>query len=184
MARYIIRRILVSIPILLIITFLTFWAVKLGTDPVASYLRVNPRASAEQILAYQEANGLVGSTPEQYFRWLGNFLTGDWGESIKGKKPVFPDIKAALGNTLVLGATSSLVGITIGLSIGILAALTAVFEVRHCRHCQRLHRHLHPTLCQRHRSPNDLRSPHNKVVRPGSALPSHIGGLPGWSGGF
>ena len=103
MARYIIRRILVSIPILLIITFLTFWAVKLGTDPVASYLRVNPRASAEQILAYQEANGLVGSTPEQYFRWLGNFLTGDWGESIKGRKPVFPDIKAALGNTLVLG---------------------------------------------------------------------------------
>ncbi len=123
MARYIIRRILVSIPILLIITFLTFWAVKLGTDPVASYLRVNPRASAEQILAYQEANGLVGSTPEQYFRWLGNFLTGDWGESIKGRKPVFPDIKAALGNTLVLGATASLVGVTIGLSIGILAAL-------------------------------------------------------------
>lgn len=123
MARYVVRRIVISVPILLIVTFLTFWAVKLGTDPVASYLRVNPRANPEQILAYQEANGLIGSTPEQYVRWLGNFVTGDWGNSIKGKKPVFPDIKNAIANSLVLGGTASLVGITLGLGIGILAAL-------------------------------------------------------------
>jgi peptide/nickel transport system permease protein len=123
MARYVIRRILISIPILLIVTFLTFWAVKLGTDPLASYLRVNPRASDEQIQNYLVSNGLVGSTPEQYFRWLGNFVTGDWGNSIKGKKPVLPDIQDAIANSLVLGGTSSLVGITLGLGIGILAAL-------------------------------------------------------------
>jgi peptide/nickel transport system permease protein len=122
-ARYVVKRILISIPILLIVTFLTFWAVKLGTDPVASYLRVNPRATPEQILAYQEANGLIGSTPEQYVRWLGNFVTLDWGNSIKGKKPVLPDIQDAIANSLVLGGTASLVSITLGIGIGIIAAL-------------------------------------------------------------
>ncbi len=83
--------------------FLVFVALRAGTDPVASYLRVNPRATPEKIQQYREANGLIGSMPEQYFRWAGNFLTGDWGNSIKGNRPVWPEMKNALANTLVLG---------------------------------------------------------------------------------
>lgn len=123
MARYILRRVLWSIPILLIVTFITFWAVRAGTDPVASYLRINPRATPAQIQAYREANGLVGSTPEQYVRWLGKFLSGDWGDSIKGNRPVWPSIKNALANTLVLGTFAFVIGITFGLAIGIFSAL-------------------------------------------------------------
>ncbi len=123
MARYVFMRTLWAIPVLLIVTFLTFWAVKAATDPVQSFLRSNPRATAEQVDAYKEATGLVGSTVEQYGRWLGNFLTLNWGNSIKGNTPVWPDLKSALANSLVLGFTASVVGITIGLSIGIFSAL-------------------------------------------------------------
>jgi peptide/nickel transport system permease protein len=121
--RYTSRRLLWAIPTLFIITFLVFLALRAGTDPVASYLRVNPRATPEKILQYKQKNGLIGSPPEQYFRWLGHFLTGNWGNSIKGNRPVWPEMKNALANTLVLGFVASVVGIGIGLGIGILAAL-------------------------------------------------------------
>jgi peptide/nickel transport system permease protein len=123
MLRYSGRRLLWAIPTLFIITFLTFLALRAGTDPVASYLRVNPRATPAKIQQYKEANGLIGTPPEQYFRWLGKFVTGNWGHSIKGNRPVWPALKDAMANTLVLGIVASVVGIGIGLGIGILAAL-------------------------------------------------------------
>jgi peptide/nickel transport system permease protein len=123
MARFIAMRAAWAIPVLLIVTFLTFWAVKSATDPVQSYLRINTRATPEMVEEYKEKHGLIGSTPEQYFRWLGNFLTLEWGNSIKGNRPVWPDLKAAMANSLVLGITASFVGITIGLGIGIISAL-------------------------------------------------------------
>ena len=123
MLRYTSRRLLWAIPTLLIITFLVFLALRAGTDPVASYLRVNPRATPAKIQQYKEVNGLIGSPPEQYFRWLDHFVTGNWGNSIKGNRPVWPEMKNALANTLVLGIAATVVGVTIGLGIGILAAL-------------------------------------------------------------
>jgi len=123
MARFIALRAAWAIPVLFIVTFLTFWAVKSATDPVQSYLRINTRATPEMVEEYKEKHGLIGSTPEQYFRWLGNFLTLEWGNSIKGNRPVWPDLKAAMVNSLILGITASLVGITIGLGIGIYSAL-------------------------------------------------------------
>ena len=123
MIRFVFRRVLWAVPVLFIVTFLTFWAVKASTDPVASYVSLNPRATPEQIQQYKETNGLIGSTPEQYFNWLGNFLSGDWGNSIKGNRPVFPELKDALANTLVLGTISLTVGILVGCTIGIISAL-------------------------------------------------------------
>ncbi|HEY7468648.1 MAG TPA: ABC transporter permease [Acidimicrobiia bacterium] len=123
MARYVVLRTAWAIPVLLIVTFLTFWAVKEATDPAQSYLRSNPRATPEMVAAYEEAHGLVGSTPEQYVRWLGNFVTLDWGNSIKGNTPVWPDLKRAMANSLVLGIAATVVGIVVGLAIGVLSAL-------------------------------------------------------------
>jgi peptide/nickel transport system permease protein len=121
--RYIIRRLLWAIPTVIIITFVAFWALRTGTDPVASYLRSNPRATPEQIQLYKDANGLNGSIPEQYLAWMGNFLTGNWGESIKGSRPVWPEMKNALANTIVLGLFALAIALPIGLLIGIFSAL-------------------------------------------------------------
>jgi peptide/nickel transport system permease protein len=100
-----------------------FVGIRSGTDPVASYLRINPRASEAMIDRYEEVNGLKGSIPQQYFRWLGHFVTGDWGGSIKGNRAVWPDVKHALANSFVLGACATVVGVSVGIGIGMIAAL-------------------------------------------------------------
>lgn len=123
MIRFILRRLLWAIPTLLVITYIVFWAVRTGTDPVASYLRLNPRASEAQIQLYRDANGLNGSIPRQYVTWLGKFITFDWAPSIKGRRPVWPEMRNAIGNTLVLGFAASTVGIGLGCLVGIVAAL-------------------------------------------------------------
>ena len=125
MLRFILRRVLWAIPTLFLVTFLVFVAIRIGTDPVAAYRGAcrTHAVSPEQILQYRQQNGLIGSVPEQYFRWLGKFVTGDWGRSIVGSRPVWPSMKQALANTAVLGLFASTLGITIGLSIGVLSAL-------------------------------------------------------------
>jgi peptide/nickel transport system permease protein len=106
-----------------LITFLVFIAIRIGTDPVQSYLRINPRASEAKVQQYKEANGLTGNMVSQYFSWLHHFVTFNWGRSIKGSRPVWPELKAAMANTLVLGTLATAVGVTIGLGIGILSAM-------------------------------------------------------------
>jgi peptide/nickel transport system permease protein len=123
MIRFIGRRLLWTIPTVFLITFLVFIAIRVGTDPVQSYLRINPRASQKKIQQYREANGLTGNMVSQYFNWLHHFVTFNWGRSIKGSRPVWPELKAAMANTLVLGTLATAVGVTIGLGIGILSAL-------------------------------------------------------------
>jgi peptide/nickel transport system permease protein len=123
MARFVLRRSLWAIPTILIVTFGVFVAIRVGTDPVQSYLRSNPRATQAQITEYEEINNLTGTIPEQYVKWGLDFVTFDWGESIKGRRPVFPEVQDALANSLVLGATASIIGISIGLTVGIIAAL-------------------------------------------------------------
>jgi len=121
--RYVSRRLVWAVPTLFIVTFLVFVAIRIGTDPVASYLRLNPRASQAKIQQYKEVNGLVGTIPQQYFHWLRHFVTGDWGRSIKGSRPVWPELKNALANTLVLGIFATTIGISVGLFIGTIAAI-------------------------------------------------------------
>jgi len=111
------------IPTLFVITFLVFIAIRIGTDPVQSYLRINPRASKAKIQQYKDKNGLNGSIVSQYFSWLHHFVTFNWGRSIKGNRPVWPELKAAMANTLVLGLIATAVGLVIGVGIGILSAM-------------------------------------------------------------
>ena len=123
MIRFVIRRLMWTIPTMFVITFLVFIAIRIGTDPVQSYLRLNPRASQAKVQQYKEVNGLTGNIASQYFHWLHNFVTFNWGRSIKGSRPVWPELKAALVNTLVLGSIATFVGVTIGLGIGIVSAM-------------------------------------------------------------
>jgi peptide/nickel transport system permease protein len=111
------------VPTLFLITFLVFIAIRIGTDPVQSYLRLNPRATPKKIQQYKETNGLTGNIVSQYFNWLHNFVTFNWGRSIKGSRPVWPELKAAMANTLVLGTLATVVGLVVGLAIGILSAM-------------------------------------------------------------
>lgn len=123
MLRYVLRRLAWAVPTLIFVTFLVYLALRIGTDPVASYKRINPRASKAKIAEYIEVNGLDPNFVRGYLRWLGNFVTLDWPRSIKGSREVWPQLKDALANTIRLGVAASAVGIIFGLALGILAAL-------------------------------------------------------------
>ena len=128
MIRFIMRRALWAIPTLILVTFVVYCALRIATNPLASYARSNPRIAKqpEKMQQYIETNGLwdgPGGYVRGYFHWLGGFVTGNWQPSIKGSRPVWPNLKDALINTLRLGFVASLVGITIGLSLGVFAAL-------------------------------------------------------------
>ncbi|MBA2282859.1 MAG: ABC transporter permease [Acidimicrobiia bacterium] len=123
MLRFVLRRLMWIIPTLLLVTFLVFVAVRVSTDPVQAFLRLNPRATEAQVQAYRDINNLNGSIPTQYWNWLLDFVRFDWGVAIRGRRPVWPELKNALANTAVLGIVATAFGITIGLAIGISSAL-------------------------------------------------------------
>jgi peptide/nickel transport system permease protein len=115
-----------AIPTVLLVTFLVYVAIRLGTNPVASYTRINQRASKAKIQQYIDKNGLypgVTGYIRGYFTWLGGFLTGNWPVSIKGSRPVWPDFKYAMMNTLRLSGIATIFGVVIGLAIGVFVAL-------------------------------------------------------------
>jgi peptide/nickel transport system permease protein len=124
--RFVVRRLMWAVPTLLVVTFLVYVAIRIGTDPVASYVRSNQRASQAKIDEYIERNGLYegfGGYVRGYFQWLGGFLSGDWPRSIKGNQEVWPDLKNAIGNSVRLAGLGALLGIVIGCGFGVLAAL-------------------------------------------------------------
>jgi peptide/nickel transport system permease protein len=124
--RFVIRRLLWAVPTLLLVTFVVYVAIRLGTDPVASYVRANTRASQAKIQQYIEVNGLYdgfGGYVRGYFKWLGGFLSGDWPNSIKGNREVYEPLKNAIANSLRLGGIAAIIGITIGCTFGVLSAL-------------------------------------------------------------
>lgn len=128
MLRFVLRRVMWAIPTIVLVTFLVYVAIRLGTNPLASYARSNPRLARqpEKIQQYIDANGLYdgpGGYVKGYFKWLGGFVTGDWPRSIKGSREVWPNLKNALVNSIRLGFVASLFGIVGGLSLGVYAAL-------------------------------------------------------------
>ena len=117
------RRLAWAVPTLLLVTFLVYVALRLGTDPLQSYLRTNPRASKEKIEQYKSVNGLSSNYVLGYFHWLKNFATFNWPRSIKGSREVWPELKDAMANTIRLGTFATVVGVSIGLFVGMFAAL-------------------------------------------------------------
>lgn len=122
MGRYVIKRLLWAIPILLIASVLVFIAVRSSTDPVAALAR-NPRVNPEALEEYKRSLGLDRPLPMQYLTWLKGFVTLDWGQSLSSRRDVAPDIQSALVNTLVLGSFAFMITITVGVTVGIISAL-------------------------------------------------------------
>lgn len=122
MIRYISRRLLFSIPVLLISSILVFTVVNATTDPLAG-AALNPRVTQEDIERLKEQLGLNDPPTEQYLTWLGSFVTGDWGTSLISGLDVFPQIKDAFANTAILGITGVGLSLVIGVGIGVYSAL-------------------------------------------------------------
>ncbi|WP_163972121.1 ABC transporter permease [Oceanobacillus halotolerans] len=123
MIAYIIRRIILTIPLLLGVSVLSFGIVQLAPGDPTALMMDNPGISQEDREAFLEEQGLNDPVHVQYVRWLGDIVTGDFGESlIYQGTPVTELIMARLPNTLLLMVVSALLAIVVAIPFGIVSA--------------------------------------------------------------
>lgn len=121
MASYIIRRLLLTIPVLLGVSLLVFSMVRLIPGDPAIYI-AGEHASQEDIEAIREEFGLNRSFPVQYAIFLNNLVRGDLGRSTRTDRPVIIEIWERLPDTLQLASASMLIASVVGLIAGIISA--------------------------------------------------------------
>ena len=121
MTTYVIRRLLMLIPVLLAVSLLTFAIAKVTPgDPVV--LMLGDYATPEQVTRLRLQLGLDDPVPVQYGRYLWNLLHGDLGISIRGQLPILPEITARIPSTIQLAVVATLIAVIIGVGAGIFAA--------------------------------------------------------------
>ena len=122
MLKYIIRRIIAMIPVVIGITFLVFMIMQLAPgDPVQMILGDN--ASPEAVEAMRDEMGLNDNVLVQYGRYLVNLVQGDMGTSYVNKRPVADEVFSRVPATFKLAAVAAVVSIVIAIPLGILAAI-------------------------------------------------------------
>jgi peptide/nickel transport system permease protein len=119
-SEYIVRRLLLSILVLISVSIVTFIIARVvPSDPAV--LWVGPRPSQEQIAQATETLGLDRPLYQQYLRYLNSLLHGDLGVSVKTHHPILQDLRTYLPATLELVAVGMLMAVTIGIPLGVLA---------------------------------------------------------------
>ena len=125
MKKYVAKRLLQLLPILLVITFLSFGMMRLaGSDAVLQKMENTGMVVSQEVLEKARAElGLNKPFLTQYFVWLGNLLRGDMGTSYISGKEVFPAFVSKLPAPLLLAGVSLLLTVVISIPLGILAAV-------------------------------------------------------------
>ena len=115
------RRLLSTIPVLLIVSVLVFLLLRLTPGDPAAIL-AGDQATTEQIAQIRENLGLNRSIPEQYLIWAGHLLQGDLGQSFYYKTDVVALIGQRIEPTLSLALITIVVAVVVSVPLGVLAA--------------------------------------------------------------
>ena len=131
---YLVRRFALLLLVLVGISLVTFLLVRVvPSDPAANY--VGPRARPEQIEEARHILGLNRPLYLQYAIYVGDLVRGDWGTSIRTRRPVLGDILTFLPLSLELVITTLALSISVGVLLG---ALTAHMKGRWVDHVMRV----------------------------------------------
>jgi len=122
MRNYIIKRLLLLVPIILIVAVIAFFITNLMPgDPVRVIL--GNMATESEVARLEQSLGLDQPLIMRFFRWLANITKGDFGESLYLNAPVSEVLFERLRPTLFIAVMAEVMGITSGLLLGILAAV-------------------------------------------------------------
>ena len=122
MLTYIIRRLLYSIVVLFLASFIIFSFVALSSDPLG-YLKMQPNVSQETIKNIEQRKHLNSSIPVRYVYWVQDAVTNDFGTTVNGSQPILPNLLRALGHTIQLVFIAELLALLVGVGIGVYSAL-------------------------------------------------------------
>ena len=120
MLKYLIKRILQAVPLLLLITVLCFVLIDLAPYD-AMDAKVTDKMTPAMIEQMREEAGLNDPLPVQYLRWLKNLLKGDLGQSLINKTDIATDLKEKIPNTIKLVLPSYVTAFLLAIGLGLLA---------------------------------------------------------------
>lgn len=124
MWRYIIRRLLYSLPALLLTTIIVFGILHTTPgDVIVAKLADQATLSQESIDKLKREYGLDKPEYQQYLIWLRRIVTGDLGTSIYTSESIADTLKDRFPITLQLAIQSIIIGVTLGVSVGVVSAL-------------------------------------------------------------
>ena len=121
MGRYIIKRILLMIPVIIGVSFIIFIAMNLAQGDYVDTLDTGDMTH-EQIEALREKYGLNKPILQQYVEYMWKFVHGDLGTSFSSGRSVFQSFMEKLPNTMYLGIVASIIGTVVSIPLGIFAA--------------------------------------------------------------
>lgn len=121
MIKYILKRLLLLIPVLIGVTFFVFTILSVAPgDPVAVIL--GDGATEEAIEGMREELGLNDPLLVRYVNYIWDLLHGDFGKSYKTRLPVADQILSRFPNTILLATCSMVIAVVLGIPLGILSA--------------------------------------------------------------
>ena len=123
MARFVLRRVLESLPLLVLISLLVYGLLQASPGSPLSQLERDPTIRQADIERLMEERGLNDPWLVQYGRWALRALQGDFGESLQTGRPVMTEILERLPNTVLLVGTAFVLTLLIAIPIGVLSAL-------------------------------------------------------------
>lgn len=121
MKKYLIRRLLLMIPVLIGVSIIIFTLIHMAPgDPYASMIDSN--VSQEDKVAMLKQVGYYHPLPVQYVKWIGNALKGNLGYSIRYEEPVVDVMQRRIGNTILLSLVALILGTVIAVPLGVISA--------------------------------------------------------------
>jgi peptide/nickel transport system permease protein len=120
---YVVRRLVYGVVVLFALSIIVFALLQLSGGGPLDRLRLNPRITPAELDRLAQFYGLDKPVVQQYFTWLSNFVTGDWGRSFSGTEAVRNLIFSRVGPTIRLMATALSMAVLIGVPLGIFQAM-------------------------------------------------------------
>ncbi len=122
MIRFIFKRFIIMLLTMVVVSLLTYLLLEINGDSVVVKV-LGPYSTDEQRSLWLEANGYNRPVWERYVSWLGNLLTGDFGQSLKYRAPVADVLWPRLANTGILASVVFLVMVPLSILAGVLAGM-------------------------------------------------------------
>jgi peptide/nickel transport system permease protein len=119
--RYILRRVLHLVPVLLGVSIVVFLVLQLAPGDPAEIM-LGPEATQAELDRLRAELGLTEPLPVQYARWLALVAQGDLGRSFWTRRPVLPEVLDRFQATLVLTGTGLLLSTVLGIALGVASA--------------------------------------------------------------
>lgn len=123
MIPFLLRRLVQSIPTLLLASLLIFFVIQLAPGDFLTPAKLNPNISSEQLAALERNFGLDRPVWQQYLFWMGNMFKGDFGLSFQYQQPVLDIIWPRILNSLYLAVMSLVLFYSIAIPLGVYGAV-------------------------------------------------------------